>query len=401
MSDNILFYEDKYASWVRNPKQNVIRQILEAEEGLIKISFALGLPSSQLFPISALEKSMINCLHEDNSNFQYAPPSKELKRQIVSIMKERGVFCREAQVFLTTGGQEGISLLAKLFLNQNDQVIVEKLIYPGFMLAIKPFELDIITVNTRDSGIDINELEQHLKAGIRPKFIYIIADGHNPLAINMPLPARLKLVALAKKYKIPIIEDDPYGFLYYEKPTLPLRSINSDWVFYISTFSKILMPSLKVGWMIVPENLIDKLNIIKEATDLNTATFSQRILADFLAQNQLNGHLDKLRIKYKAQRDVMIGALRKYFPQNTQYKVPNNGMFIWVELEKDIDTCQLLNISLKKYGVAFMPGEVFSSDKKLKARNTMRLNFTYCNSEQIIEGIQKLGELIEDLGQVL
>jgi 2-aminoadipate transaminase len=401
MSDNILFYEDKYASWVLNPKQNAIRQILEAEEGHIKISFALGLPSSKLFPISALEKSMINCLHEDSSNFQYAPPPKELKKQIVSIMKERSVSCREEQVFLTTGGQEGISLLAKLLLNQNDQIIVEKLIYPGFMLAIKPFELDVITVNTRDSGIDINELERHLKAGIRPKFIYIIADGHNPLAINMPFTARLKLVALAKKYKIPIIEDDPYGFLYYEKPTLPLRSINSDWVFYISTFSKILMPSLKVGWMIVPESLIDKLNIIKEATDLNTATLSQKIIADFLAQNQLNDHLDKLRIKYKTQRDVMIVALRKYFPQNAQYKVPNNGMFIWVKLEKDIDTCQLLNISLKKYGIAFMPGEVFYSDEKLKAKNAMRLNFTYCNSEQIIEGIQKLGKLIEDLRQAL
>lgn len=214
MLDNILFYEDKYASWVRNPKQNVIRQILEAGKDHIKISFALGLPSSQLFPISTLKKSMINCLYEDSSNFQYAPPLKELKRQIVLIMKERGVSCREEQVFLTTGGQEGISLLAKLFLNQNDQVVVEKLIYPGFMMAIKPFKLEIITVNTKDSGIDINELEQHLKAGIRPKFMYIIAYGHNPLAISMPFSIRLKLVALAKKYKIPIIEDDPYGFLY-------------------------------------------------------------------------------------------------------------------------------------------------------------------------------------------
>lgn len=399
MSDNILFYEDKYASWVRNPKQNVIRQILEAGKDHIKISFALGLPSSQLFPISTLKKSMINCLHEDSGNFQYAPPPKELKRQIVLIMKERGVSCREEQVFLTTGGQEGISLLVKLFLNQNDKVVVEKLIYPGFMMAIKPFKLEIITVNTKDSGIDINELEQHLKAGIRPKFMYIIADGHNPLAISMPFSVRLKLVALAKKYKIPIIEDDPYGFLYYEKPTLPLRSINSDWVFYISTFSKILMPSLKVGWMIMPESLIDKLNIIKEATDLNTVTLSQRVLADYLARNQLNSHLDKLRIKYKTQRDVMIEALRKYFPQNIQYKVPNNGMFIWVELEKSIDTCQLLHISLKKYGIAFMPGEVFSSDEKLKSINTMRLNFTYCNREQIMEGIQKLGGLIKDLGQ--
>ncbi len=399
MSDNILFYEDKYANWVRNPKQNIIQQILEAGGGNIKISFALGLPSSHLFPISTLEKSMINCLHEDSVNFQYAPPSKELKKQIVSIMKERGVFCREEQIFLTTGGQEGISLLAKLFLNQNDQVIVEKLIYPGLMMAIKQFKLDVITVNTRDSGIDINELEQHLKTGVRPKFIYIIADGHNPLAINMPFSARLKLVALAKKYKIPIIEDDPYGFLYYEKPTLPLRSINSDWVFYVSTFSKILMPSLKVGWMIVPESLIDKLNIIKEARDLNTVTLSQRVLADFLARNQLDSHLDKLRIEYKTQRDTMIGALRKYFPQNIQYKIPSNGMFIWVELKNNINTCQLLHISLKKYGIAFMPGEVFASDEKVKTINAMRLNFTYCNSEQIIEGIQKLGGLIKDLSK--
>ncbi|MFQ3306844.1 MAG: 2-aminoadipate transaminase [Candidatus Midichloriaceae bacterium] len=395
MSNNSPFYIDKFAASVKGCESNIFANILE-EEKQIKISFAVGLPSSELFPMLSFKEAAIDVLSNDPGVLQYSPPSFELKQQIVLLMKERGVTCTEKQIFLTTGGQEGISLLLKLFLNKKDKIFVEKLIYPGFIQISNQFELDVVTINSTDKGIDVDEIERHLKNGIIPKFIYAIVDGHNPLSINTPYDQRLKLVNLAKEYQIPIIEDDPYGFLFYKKSIPPLKSIDPDYVFYVSSFSKILVPLLKVGWIIVPEGLIKNLTTIKEGVDLNTATISQKIIAKFLSQGRLNDHLGMLRVKYKEKRDLMVDALKKYFPKDAKFNVPDSGIFIWVELSDNVNTLKLLEISIKKYGISFMPGQVFSINKKLMFSNSLRLNFTNSENQEIIYGIEKLGELINE-----
>lgn len=371
--------------------QSIIEKMLNIHKNQTKIPFALGLPSSKFFPILDIQKSVATLTADD---FQYNAPSLNLKSHIVNLMQKRGVKCNTEQIFLTTGGQEGISLLIKMFLKHNDQIIAEKLSYTGFIQAINEIELDITIVNTLDSGIDVNEIHKHLQQGKRPKLIYVITDGHNPLSVSMSHATRLKLISIADQYQIPIIEDDPYGFLFYENQMPTLKSLNPDGVFYIGTFSKILMPALKVGWIILPERYNDTLKNIKNSWDLNTATFSQRVIANFLETNSFSNHLLILRNEYKKLRDIMICALKDYFPKNAKYIIPNSGMFIWVELNNQINTNKLLEISLQEYGITFMPSSVFGVTKDIKLINGMRLNFTNCNPEEIIYGIEILGKLI-------
>ncbi len=374
--------------------QSIIENILNIHKNQIKISFALGVPSSRFFPILDIQKSVSKLTASD---FQYNAPSLKLKSHIINLMQKRGIKCNTEQIFLTTGGQEGISLLTKMLLKHHDQIIAEKLSYPGFIQVIKEFELDIATVNTLDSGIDVDEIHKYLKQGRKPKLIYVITDGHNPLSVSMSHATRLKLISIAEQYQIPIIEDDPYGFLFYKNQLPTLKSLNPDRVFYIGTFSKILMPALKVGWIITPKKYIDTLKSIKNSWDLNTATFSQKVITNFLETNSFLNHLFILRNEYKKRRDIMIGALKDYFPKNAKYTIPNSGMFIWVELNNQVDTNQLLKISLQEYGITFMPSSVFEVTKDIKFINGMRLNFTNCNPEEIIYGIKTLGKLISKI----
>jgi 2-aminoadipate transaminase len=308
----------------------------------------------------------------------------------------RGVDCKPQQIFLTTGAQQGISLLVRLLLYHGKQVMVEEMIYPGFQQVIEFYQPEILTVPTDiETGMDVHAVQTSLDKGARPAFIYTVTDGHNPLAVSMSKVKRARLVELAKQYCIPIIEDDPYGFLYYQdSPILPLRAFDDRWVLYVGSFSKILAPALRVGWIVAPEALITYLSNLKEASDIDTSTLNQRAISSYIDAGHLKTHLPMLRSEYRARRDAMLRALDRHFPSDSQWHEPIGGVFIWVELPKEVDTYDVLKVALETERIAFIPGQAFCVNNSCHASHCMRLNFSNSSVESIEEGIARLARVL-------
>ena len=386
------------AKWAQKVKRSQLQEMLfaAAEPGVI--SFAMGLPAPELFPIEGLMKTSGQILADDLSALQYGPPFQPLKSQIVDLMAKRRVACGPEQIFITTGAQQGMNLLVRLLLDPGGQVLAEQMVYTGFQQVIEPYNPLILSAPTdAETGMDVAAVASLLARGARPAFIYAISSGHNPLAVNLPETKRLQLIKLARQYQVPIIEDDPYGFLYYGEEALPpLRGYDEQWVFYVGSFSKILTPALRVGWLVVPESLIPKLSVVKEASDIDTNTFTQRLISRFLAQEGLDTHLSMLRHEYRTRRDAMAQALREHFPTAAKWGTPDQGVFFWVELPHDVDTTALLANALRKERVAFLPGQAFSIESSNAASNCLRLNFSCSKPELIWEGIARLGKLVRE-----
>ena len=384
------------ASWAQSTRQSTIQQLLAVATEPDIISFALGLPASELFPSDAYGRAVQHVLATQTQALQYGMPLERLKQLIVQLMTQRGITCRPEQVFLTTGAQQGMSLLSRLLVDWHAPIVVEETIYSGILQAVEPLQPDLLTVPTDpETGMDLDALEALLARGCRPAFIYVISDGHNPLGVSLSLEKRQRLVQIARHYAVPILEDDAYGFLCYEDTFLPaLRALEENWVFYIGTFSKILAPALRVGWIIVPEPMLSVLAALKEGSDINTATLSQRSIAAYLETRQLPTHITSLRQAYRQRRDAMVTAIKTSFPTGTRYYQPRNGMFLWVELPSPVNMEQLLRTAVTQRKVAFVPGQAFSVHGSQEVESSMRLNFSRCRSEDITYGIAQLGELL-------
>ena len=390
--------EVSLANWTRAIKRSALQEMLAAASRPGVISFALGLPAPELFPVREFEEAVSSVLASDPGALQYQPPFAPLKSQVVELMRHRGVFCREEQVFLTAGAQQGMNLLVHLLLEPGGQLLMEEVIYTGFQQLIEPFAPELLLVSTDETGMNVDAVEALLKSGKRPSFIYAISDGHNPLSVSLSRQKRERLVGLASSYGVPIIEDDAYGFLNYDgQLDPPLRALDEDWVFYVGSFSKILAPALRVGWIIVPEKLMRPLSVIKEATDIDTATFSQRTVSAYLAAGHLPNHLSKLHREYRLRRETMHAALREHFPAHASWQKPKSGVFMWVELPGRLDAGELLQHALTREQVAFVPGAAFRATTHWSQRQSLRLNFSHCAPPQIEEGVARLGRAISDL----
>lgn len=361
-----------------------------------RISLALGLPDTNLFPRESLARAASQTLADVPEALQYGAPFAPLKEHIVELMRRRGVECRQEQIFLTCGAQQGLSLLARLLLGRGGQVLLEQMAYTGFQQALMPLQPQILSVpSDPQSGIDVDAVEAMLEAGARPALIYAVTDGHNPLGLSVSREKRLRLVELACRYGVPIIEDDAYGFIHYgERAEPPLRALDGRWVFYVGSFSKILAPSLRAGWLVVPEELIPVLSILKESSDINTSTFTQRIISAFLDTGELENHVSTLRGEYRARRDVMSKALGEHFPAAARWTLPTSGIFFWVELPARADTTALLGTAVEM-GVTYIPGNAFCVDNSGLGLNCMRLNFSHCAPALLEEGIARLGRLLK------
>lgn len=389
----------RLASWAQNTAPSPMQDMLAltARPGLI--SFGLGLPNQELFPRAAFAEASADVLRNKPHTLQYGPAgvAHTLKTSIVELMKGRGVTCTESEIFLTTGAQQAINMLARLLLEPGGQVLTEEITYPGFLQVLEPFAPELLTVpSCPKTGMDVDAVEALLQAGKRPAFIYSITDGHNPLGSSMSQEKREKLARLAREYGIPVVEDDPYGFLSYDEVSLPpLKALESEWVFYAGSFSKILAPGVRIGWLIVPEALTQKLSVVKESYDINTANWSQHSVAAYMESGKLAGHLELLCSEYSARRDTMLRAIEAYFPAETRAEKPSNGMFLWVELPEFVDVPTLLRDAVEHKKVAFFPGQAFDTPGNTKGKHGMRLNFSNATHEQIEQGIKGIGELIE------
>jgi 2-aminoadipate transaminase len=384
------------AGWARGLEQSALQQMLVATARPGIISFALGMPAAELFPTAAIASAAERVLSENAGALQYSPPLQSLKQHVRELMKRRGVDCREEQIFLTAGAQQGMSLLSRLLLEPGGSVITEELIYSGFQQVLEPFQPQVLTVSTdAETGMDVDAVEQHLKSGARPSFIYSITDGHNPLSVRLSASKRKRLVELAEQYRVPIIEDDAYGFLCYEDPLPPLRALSNASVFYVGSFSKVLAPALRAGWLVVPEELMLPLSVIKESTDINAAPLSQRIVNAYLDTGALPAQIDMLRTQYGRKRDTMLRALGENFPEAARWTRPDCGFFVWVELPPTVDVDELFRKALADEHVAFIPGHAFSVNNKRSS--SIRLNFSHPTTARIEEGIPRLARILKSV----
>lgn len=383
------------ADWTDDLRRSVLRQMIAVVSQPGILSFAGGLPDPQLFPATAYAQAVQRVLAADARALQYNPPVPGLKAHVVALMAQRGVACTADQVFLTTGAQQGLDILTRLLLNPGGTVLLESVIYSGARQVLTPFRPRILTVETDlQQGMDVDGVAAHLAAGTRPAFLYAISDGHNPLGVSISPQRRQQLVELARRYQMPIIEDDPYGHLFYNgRPAPPLRALDEEWVFYLGSFSKIMAPALRLGWIIAPPRLIEKLKVVKESIDLETSALTQRAVTAYLDAGHLPDHLRRLRREYGRRRDGMLAALERHFPAQARWTEPQAGMFVWVELPAYVDTADLLETAVAQQQVAFIPGHAFAVEPG-HAANCLRLNFTHCSVEQIEEGIRRLSTVL-------
>jgi 2-aminoadipate transaminase len=263
--------------------------------------------------------------------------------------------------------------------------------------VLAPFEVRKLPVRTDpQSGMDVEALAALLESGERPALIYALSDGHNPLGVSMSMATRQRLVELARRYGVPIIEDDAYGLLHYEGQSLPaLRSLDPDWVFYVGSFSKVLAPGVRQGWAVVPEALIPLLSALKESSDIDTTTLGQRLVLGFLEGGYLEGHLRRLQGEYRARRDALLQALQAHFPSEARWSRPTGGMFVWVELPSQVDTLNLLRRAVEEEQVAFLPGAAFAVEGGRSASHCLRLNFSHCGPEQLTDAVARLGRVLQ------
>jgi 2-aminoadipate transaminase len=393
----------RFARRMAAMSQSGLRELMTRASRPGVLSFAVGLPAAELFPVDDLAGAGASVLPADPGALQYAVPYVPLKRQIVGLMAARGVDCRPEQVFLTSGSQQAMDLLARLFLDPGGEVMLEETVYDGAQMAVKLLAPSILTLPTGPAhGLDVAAAGRLLAGGARPAFLYAIPSGHNPLGVSLAPERRRALVELARSFRLPILEDDAYGFLEYDAaPPPPLRALDERWVLYLGSFSKILAPGLRAGWIVVPEELIPRLSALKHATDLDTPSFSHRLISAYLDRHGLAGHLDLVCREYRRRRDVMLAALAASFPPEVRWNRPAGGMFIWVELPAGADATALLELALATESVAFSPGVAFAVGDGRHAAHCLRLCFTALPAERIEAGIRRLARAVAaHLGQL-
>ena len=384
------------ASWTRALNRSALQDLLVATARPDVISFALGLPSADLFPTGGLGDAIARILAGEPRALQYGPPSSELRGFVARLMRRRGVSCEPEQVFLTAGAQQGMSFLARLLLEPGASVVLESCSYTGFHQAIAPAGARHVPVPTSlTEGMDVEAVARALAGSPRPSLIYAMSDGHNPTGASMTRARRERLAALARAACVPVIEDDAYGTISYDDEDLPaLRAFDPDWVFYLGSFSKTLAPALRTGWIVAPERFMGPLASLKESSDIDTATLGQRAAAAFVASGTFDAHLAKLCAEYRLRRDTMLEAIARSFPKGTRWTTPRAGFFTWVELDGR-DTSRLFETALASERVAFLPGAAFAAQGAEPARSSLRLNFSFPSRETIEEGIARLARAIE------
>jgi len=337
-----------------------------------------------------------------NSPLQYGTTEglTQLRGVLAERMKKNNhINCELHDVLITSGAQQALSLIALCFLDPGDTYLTTAPAYLGAIQAFHAFEANCETIPMNDEGIDTDSLRRNLKrlnrTGVNPKFIYTVPTFQNPSGETMTLNHRKELLDIASEYDFLIIEDDPYSEIIFEGERIPpIKSFDTKGrVIYISTFSKILAPGFRLGWTIASKEILDKLMLTKQAMDLCTNGFSQYIAYEYINGGYLDKHVEQIKKLYKRKRDIMLKALKEYLPSNVKWTVPKGGMFIWITLPKSIDTRLMFQKAIIKK-VAYVIGEAFYPEGG--NYNSMRLNFSYSEDNQIKEGIKRLGKVIKE-----
>ncbi|MDD3265590.1 MAG: PLP-dependent aminotransferase family protein [Burkholderiales bacterium] len=378
-------------------KASEIRELLKITEQPDIISFAGGLPAPEFFPAKELAQLTQEILATDGKvALQYSPTEGyALLREIIATksMAKAQVNTVKDEILITAGSQQGLDFCAKLFLNDGDYLICEDPSYLGAINVFNACHAKYLTIPMDDNGMIVDELEKLLQSGKRAKFIYTIPDFQNPTGVTMSVERRKKLVELANQYQIPVIEDNPYGDVVFDGERLPsIKSFDKNgWVIYLGSFSKTLCPGLRIGWVCALPELLQKFILLKQISDLQCNTLTQREVAHYMRDYDLDKHVNQVITVYRNRRDLMINTMKEYFPTNIKYTYPNGGLFTWVTLPDHINAAELLEEALKDK-VAFVPGAPFFPNGGHK--NYLRLNYSNMSEDKIVEGIKRLANVL-------
>lgn len=379
----------QYASWMQESGESFIGEMLKAAQNPSMISFAGGLPALELFPDQALQRCFQRVFEEQGkSALQYAqtaghPP---LRQWLAEQHKRNGHPVTIEEIAVTTGSQQGLSLLAQTFLDPGDLVFLETPTYLGAIQAFQSFRAEMMMIPCDDQGVIPEELEKMLKLAT-PKFLYLIPNYQNPSGKVMGLERRLELMRVAQAYDLLVVEDNPYGELRFEGEGFPNLNELGDNVIYLGTFSKVLSPGLRVGYVIANPDIINHLCQTKEGVDLHSNNLTQRAVLEFLNEGLLPGHILNLRTVYRERRNAMVQAVEKYLGDEVEMIIPSGGLFLWARFKKITNSFDYVQETIRQ-NVLYVPGALFYPDGRVTSE--VRLNYSCSTPEIIEEGIQRL-----------
>jgi 2-aminoadipate transaminase len=396
-------WEQRFAQRVQGMKSSAIRELLKVTEQPEMISFAGGLPAPEVFPVEQVKIASQKALTEHGEQaLQYGATEgyRPLREWVAQRMSRGTVKLSVENVLITSGSQQALDLLGKILIDPGDRVIVEAPTYMGALQAWNPYGPTYVTVAADAQGLRTDELDLALQA--EASYLYVLPNFQNPTGVTLTAGRRQVLVNKMRSAGVPIIEDDPYAELRFEGTELPSlltlegqdqQGIYNGNVIYLGTFSKILAPGMRLGWVIAPPEVINKLVQAKQGADLHTASFTQLIAYELARDGFLDRHVDLIRDTYRLRRDAMLESMEEHFPARVQWTHPEGGMFLWVTLPEGIDATDVLRAAVEQ-NVVFVPGESFYPDGSV-VLNTLRLNYSHDQPERIREGIGRLARVLQ------
>lgn len=393
----------RFSSSIDKLRSSEIRDLMSLANKPGMILFSGGMPDNNLFPLEAIDNIYKNLSEKEKQiAMQYGPTGgiPELLDSLKIFLKKKGLPVEENRIMITTGSLQAINILARAFIDPGDTIIVENPCFIGAISAFKSYQADIVSIPLTATGIDLGKLKTTLdNAPQLPKFVYLTPNFHNPAGTLYSLETKQALIELLSDRNIPLIEDDAYSDLYYyeedKKHLKTIKEINPQGidVCYTGSFSKILGPGLRLGWMLVPEHIYQKCELIKQAIDACSPSFTQMLAHKFLESGAVYTYLDEVRVEYKKRAEAMIAALQKHLPGNISFTAPRGGFYIWLHLPENMDSTEILKRAIDK-GVVFVSGKTF--DPHGIINNTMRLSFCNTSAEKINEGIPLVAEAIKE-----
>ncbi len=374
---------------------SIIREILKISSKPGIVNFAGGLPAPELFPIEQIRECVDAVLTNSGpASLQYSLTQGvlPLREYLAEHVSKKGLPVTAENITITTGSQQGLDLVGRAFLDPGDYVLTELPTYLGALQAFNFYQAVYCPVRMDNHGILVDEAAKKIKQ-FHPKFMYLVPNFQNPSGITMSLERRQAVIDLAFEHHVPIVDDNPYGELRFSGKAMPsLRGIGGDAVIGLGTFSKLISPGLRVGWVVAPIACSKVIERVKQAVDLHSATFPQFVIYEFLKRGYLEPHIEKIKSAYAERLGVMEAAMREYFPPSITWPHPDGGLFLWLQLPEDVSASKMLNEAIAA-GVAFVPGRSFHPDGS--GDNTMRLNFANATHEGIVEGIKRLAKVLK------
>ena len=390
----------KFADRMNGIKSSIIRELLKLTEDASIISFAGGLPAPELFPTEELQAVCVKVLQEEGgSALQYSATEgyKPLRKKIAERMTRQGMKVAADDVLITSGSQQGLEFSGRIFLNEGDIVICESPSYLGALNAFNVYRPKFVEITMDDDGMIIDDLEKALEENHeKTKFIYVIPEFQNPTGRTMSLERRKRLIELAYKYDIPIVEDNPYGELRFEGEVIPsIKSLDTKGlVIHLGTFSKIFCPGYRLGWVVANPEILSKYITVKQGADLQSSTISQREVNRYMEMYSLDEHVEKIKALYRKRKNLMVQTMKEEFPKTVTFTNPQGGLFTWLDLPEGVDAAEVFKLAIAQK-VAFVPGEPFYPNGG--HANHARLNFSSMPEDKIVEGIKRLGKVLKNL----